>query len=366
MEPPSTTNPLDLFRAGKRSSWTENEKQQEMDLPTSVFQHAEASLETIPLSDQTTMSSVESGKGSGLTTTHGNTRYMQFRNQPERILYDILHILVCRHLHEPNQLLLMACSSKYIILCKNTFPRLDQCSLAIIERFDRTEHRMPWQESMIIDVACVNEKQFFVFTQYELMLYSLDSFEKLHAFNIFKDTCPYSSLDHPQRCLTEAVSDRRAFYIHLNEQSHRILSVVDCDTRNSMLRYDLNTMFPGAQQLVNFSVTADSIQFLVELPGSQYAVHVCSLGQSQSMKCEKLIRLSYADKSSQICPVYSPKFQKHHLVIDRRKKVLDLLSREKYLQSYPFVDDALGYTDDKNELIAVSKEGICSISLIAN
>ena len=261
----------------------------------------------------------------------------------------------------------MACSSKYIILCENTFPPLDQCSLTIIERFDRTEHRRPWPESMIIGVGCVNENQLFVFTQYQLMLYSMDSFEKLHVFSLFKDTCPSSSLEHHQRCITGTVSDRRAFYIRISEQSDRVLSTVDCDTWNLILRYDLNTIFPGVQQFVNFAVTADSIQFLVELPGSPYAVQVCSLDQSLSMKCEKLIRLFHADKPSQICSVYLPKFQKHRLVInDRSAKVLHLLSREKYLQSYAFVADALGYTADKNELIAFSNAGICSISLSAH
>ena len=278
-----------------------------------------------------------------------------------------LRILVCPYQYECNQLLLMACSCDNILLCKNKLPKLDRCSLTIIERFNRTEHQIPWQDHFIISLGFINKVQFFTFTQYQLFLYSVDSLAKLHSFSLFKNNYTSSISGQLQYCLAGTVYDQRAFYIHFNGQSHRVLSVVDCETWDPIRHFNLTEMFPDVQQFVYMAMTDDSIQFPIELNDSQYAVQVCSLDRSLSMQGERQIRLSYADKPSRICSVYFPNCRKRLLVInDPSAKVIHLLSREKYLQSYPLIAHALCYVGDNHELVLASDVDIGSISLHAN
>ncbi len=118
---------------------------------------------------------------------------------------------------------------------------------------------------------------------------------------------------------------------------------------------DLTILYPEVARFIHLSVTDKVFYYLVQMNDLTYAVvtqdvpPVILNGAKQPLT----IYSSYNEKSQQpLCFINDPLIDTLHIV-----------TKDRYLQSYPLTAYAIYYFAEKNELMIVSKNSISSINL---
>lgn len=253
----------------------------------------------------------------------------------------------------------MAATADYILLGKSQSIRFDQRSLTIIEREECAERLLPWEDKSMVAMGFIDQDRFYVFSEDQLIIYSAKTSKLVHTYSL-----PLKDTDYPFSCITGAIDHDHIYYIHRNDHGHWILSIVDRTDLGWIRDYDLTKLFPEVQRFVYLAIDDQTIEFLVELHGSRYAVQFCALGSVGSLIPKALIRLVYAEKPSSLCSIFVPTLKNSFIVVnDPAGRILHLLTHDKYLQSYPQMAFAICYVQSRTELLLATSIDICSINL---
>jgi len=259
----------------------------------------------------------------------------------------------------------MTCNQDYISIYKRPLNRIDRWYLGIIERFNGTEHSLDWPDGLIISIGFIAENNLYIFTPYDFIIYSLDSFSKINSWLLSNNDNHHLEYNHFQ-CGT--VHDKYIYHIFLTNKSYWILSIFDLETINHLYDYNLTNTFPNVKRFIYIYIINKTICFLVEMDGLKYGVIFCSNNNNNNnqlkLEIKILIPLSYADNPLTICSIYIHHIENYIFFInDPSAKVIHILTNEKYLQSYSIIAYTLCYIEENHELILTSNDGIYSINI---
>jgi hypothetical protein len=268
---------------------------------------------------------------------------------------------------ERNKFLLMTCNTQYIILFKSQIKRLDRWDFGAIERRSHIEHNLDWHDGLIISMGYMGNNIIYMFTEREFFMYSLNNFRKIktlilaHGNDDGSETSshPY---DEPQRAIGTAY-DKYMYHIYLNRKSNWILSRNLIDTLARVGNYDLTLRFPEVQRFIHICVNDQTINFLVQMNDSSYAVVFCSLNDCVPFPMPPII-LYKAQHPLTIYSAFIKPLKKYFFFInDPSIDIMHILTQEGYLQSYSVNAHAISYIADSQELMVVTNNSISSINL---
>jgi hypothetical protein len=272
-------------------------------------------------------------------------------------------ILVCQYQHERNIFLLMTCNIDHIIIFKSHLNRSDQWCLSLINRFNQTEYNLNWTDGLIVSMGFIDKNNIYIFTERDFLIYSVNPFSKQDSF-VLSHTDNNSSGCYDLQSGIGTVDKKYIYHIHLNSKCHWILSIIELEKINYLDHYDLTERFPDIKRFIHICINDKTINFLVEMDGSQYAVMFCLINTPTSIELKGLIKLSYAGNPLTICSVFMDYLKKYLFFInDPADKIIHILTHEKYLQSYSLIAYALCYIEETHELIITSTDAVCSINL---
>ncbi len=270
--------------------------------------------------------------------------------------------LVTSYQYERNTSLLMTCNENYIIIFQSQSDRLTRWSSIMIERSNPKERDLKWHNLLIKSIGFIDINRIYLFTDREFIIYSSNLSSKLHSCILLTDNNHNTEYKDIQRGFNGIVHDKYIYHIYLNIECHWILSILEVETINHICDHDLTDIFPDIKRFIHICITDRTINFLVKMESSQYAVMFCSINTKIELK--KRILLSYAENPLTICPVYIYYIKKYIFFInDPSTKIIHLLSNEKYLQSYSIIAYTLCYVEENKELILTSNNGIYSINI---
>ena len=256
----------------------------------------------------------------------------------------------------------MTANADYIVLGKSQSVRLDRRILTVIDRSNHKEHLLRWKDVFIVSIGFLDREKFYLFTEQHLITFSLDSFAQSNSFPL-----PVKQMTHSFSCVTGLVHGNHLYYIHRNDQSRWILSMVDYGRFAWIRDYDLTEIFPDVERYINLSIDGQTLQFLVELQGSRYFVNFAAFDPFGALKSKGCVLLIYAMKPSGICTISVPTSKKSLIVVnDSSAGIFHLLTTERYLQSYQFQSFAICHVAKRNELLVASTTDICSINLLTH
>jgi len=258
----------------------------------------------------------------------------------------------------------MTCNEKCIIIFQSQSDRLIRWYSIIIERSNPTERDSKWHNLLIKSIGFIDINRIYLFTDREFIIYSSDLSSKLRSCILLTDNNHNSEYKDIQRGLNGIVHDKYIYHIYLNIECHWILSIFDVETINHICDRDLTEIFPDIKRFIHICITDRTINFLVKMESSHYAVMFCSNTINSKIELKRTILLSYAENPLTICPVYIHYIQKYiFFVNDPSIKIIHILSNEKYLQSYSIIAYTLCYIEENHELILTSNDGIYSINI---
>jgi hypothetical protein len=268
-------------------------------------------------------------------------------------------ILVCDH-HDVNQpLMSMVCNEDYIVLVKREV-HSHRCTLSIVKRLDGTDHSFEYADGYLVSVGFLHRTSIFLLSQYTCYAYALDPFDQRESFPL--------ALDHDsqrQGITVGTVFDEYLYQVHSNGEAFRwTLSVVNCLTGEPIYVRDLTQDKPDIRHVQHIVRDAASIALLVTLVDSHCVVLFYSTTGPSFMEPASCVPLSNAEKPLSICPVFIHSIRTHVLFAnDPAARRIHLLTRDRYLQSWPLVAHALGYIHETHELLFITDDDVRSIDL---
>lgn len=261
----------------------------------------------------------------------------------------------------------MTCNAHFIVLFKSQRNRLDRWHLGAIERGSHNEHSLDWHDGLIISMGYIGNDQIYMFTEREIFLYSITQHRKLDSRILPRgndDGIEISHFPNEYQRGIGTVFRKYAYHIYSNRNSHWTLS------KNNLLEnfshvhdYDLTRMFPDVSRFIHLSVNEKTIQFLVQMEDSSYAVVFCSTNDCIINDSMVPVTLIGAKQPLTIYSAYISSIKREVFFInDPSIDILHLITLEKYLHSYPVLAHAICYVADKDELMIVTNNSICSVN----
>jgi hypothetical protein len=325
---------------------------------------------TLTSSMQRSVISTNDGKDQTLTLNPGKNEFNCLISNFYMISHKFLFLfsLVSLYQHERNILLLMACNAQYIILFKSQLNRLDRWHLGVIERRTHIEHSLDWHDGLIISMGYIEKNLIYIFTEREVFIYSVNQRRKLDSRILPRGNDDGSDLNNlsdneSQRGIGTAY-DKYIYHIYLNRNSRWTLSKTLLEKLVHVCDYDLTRLFPDVERFIHLCINDKTMNFLVQMNDSSYAVVFCSTDDCITYAHLPPIILPNAHKPLTISSAYIKYFNNYIFFInDPSNNMLHILSPKAYLQSYSMPVHAMCYVADKHELLIVTNNSISSINL---
>ena len=253
----------------------------------------------------------------------------------------------------------MICDGKSIVLLRSQSERLQRWRSIVYERSKLDQPVSKWHNFVFKSLGFIDQNRIYIFTDREFLVYSTDFSSKLYSCILLNNQNYNSHCDNIHLGYGGTVYGNFIYHIYQNLDQHWILSVLTLDTIHHVADHNLSMLLPGLTRVIQLSINARLISFLVLIDNSQYAVMFCNHDSSTKIQLKKFIYLSYAENPRSICSIGHDIY----LVNDPSAKVLHLLNSEKYLQSYSLTAHCLYYMEENNEIVFVANDGIYSISI---
>lgn len=262
---------------------------------------------------------------------------------------------------------LVACTTNYIVRFKSQLNRLDRWQLGVIERRIHKQYPLDWHDGLIISMGPVASDSIYMFTEREVFIYSVVERRRLHSRIL-----PTGSDDRPevnshryyepQRGIG-TVHDKYVYHIYLNRNYHWKLAKYVRETFSSIGEYDLTDEFPEVTRFLHVCANEKTINLLVQMNDSSYAVVFCSTVDFKRSNKLSPITLSNTEQPLTICSAWISCIRQYVLFVnDPSNDILHILTTEQYLCSYPINCHAICYVADNDELIIVTNKSITSIN----
>ena len=273
--------------------------------------------------------------------------------------------LVAPYQHEQKTLLTMICNQQRIILLRNQMDRLQRWYSIIYERSNPPIQLVSeWHTFPFKSIGFTDHNQIYIFTDREFLIYSIDLSSRLHSCILLNDQNYHAYCHNIDLGYGGTVYGNRIYHIYRTLDQHWILSVLEFPTTTHLIDHDLTLILPSLTRIVNLSINARLISFLVLINEYKYAVLFCTHDTSLKIHLKKLIHLSYEQNPRSICSIYCPSMNKDiYFINDPSAKIIHLLTADKYLQSYTLMAHALYYIEQNDELLFVANDGIYSIAI---
>ncbi|CAF0939958.1 unnamed protein product [Adineta ricciae] len=269
---------------------------------------------------------------------------------------------------EDNHFLLMTCTTNDIILFKCQCNRLDRWRLDLIERRTHSTAKLEWHDGLIISMGSIDKQQIYMFTE-----------KGFHTFYIRSDRRGISrilprgnddgsdignySYNSPERGIG-LVHEKHMYHIFLNRKSRWTLSQYLLDTVAHLYNYDLAALFPDVERFIQFCITDRTMNFLVQLSDSSYAVVFCSANDCSVNDSLRPVILPNAHQPLTICPVFiSARNEYHFYINDPSTDTLHVINTDGYLYHHQVKAYAICYVRESQELLIVTENSICSIDI---
>ncbi|CAF1132470.1 unnamed protein product [Adineta ricciae] len=269
---------------------------------------------------------------------------------------------------EDNHFLLMTCTTNDIILFKCQCNRLDRWRLDLIERRTHSTAKLEWHDGLIISMGSIDKQQIYMFTE-----------KAFHTFYIRSDRRGISrilprgnddgsdignySYSSPERGIG-IVHEKHMYHIFLNRKSRWTLSKNLLDTVAHLYNYDLALLFPDVERFIQFCITDRTMNFLVQLSNSSYAVVFCSANECSVIDSLQPIILPNAHQPLTICPVFISSINEYHFYInDPSTDTLHVINTDRYLYQHQVKAYAICYVRENQELLIVTENSISSIDI---
>jgi hypothetical protein len=263
----------------------------------------------------------------------------------------------------------MACSAQYIVLFKSQWNRLDRWQLGAIERRHHNGHSLDWHDGLIISMGYIDKKNsIYMFTERDISIYSLFHRRKVRSHMLPRGNDDGSEINNvsyneSQRGIG-TVYDESIYHIYLNRNARWTLSKNSYDTYSHIHDKDLTRIFPDVERFIHLCVNDKTINFLVQMNDSSYAVVFCSKTDYTTNEYRSPIILPHAQKPLTISSAYITCLHRYLFFInDPSIDTLHILTTEEYLESCFITAHALCYVADKHELMVVTDSSISSINL---
>ncbi|CAF0992135.1 unnamed protein product [Adineta steineri] len=287
-------------------------------------------------------------------------------NSPFKILNSIP---VLEYYIEPNYHLLMTCNAEFIVLYKSQITRLDRWRLDAIQRGSHNSYVLDWHDGLIISMGLIEKNTIYMFTEHEFFMYSITSGRKIDARMLPRGTDDGSNINsvpynNSQRGIGAVYGDFM-YHIYLNHHSQWTLSKTILDKLARTPSYNLTTIFPDVERFIHFCVNAKTINFLVQMNDSSYAVVFCSVKNCNSNEYRStVVTLLHAQQPLTICSAYIRCQDKYIFYInDPSIDILHAIDIENYLYASQILAHAICYVENKEELMIVTNNSICSINV---
>ncbi|CAF1086950.1 unnamed protein product [Adineta steineri] len=278
-------------------------------------------------------------------------------------------IPVLEYYIEPNYHLLMTCNAEYIVLYKSQITRLDRWRLDAIQRGSHNSCILDWHDGLIISMGLIEKNTIYMFTEHEFFMYSITSGRKIDARMLPRGTDDGSNINsvpynNSQRGIGAVYGDFM-YHIYLNHHSQWTLSKTILDKLARTPSYNLTTIFPDVERFIHFCVNAKTINFLVQMNDSSYAVVFCSVKNCNSNEYRStVVTLLHAQQPLTICSAFIRCQDKYIFYInDPSIDILHAIDIENYLYASQILAHAICYEENKEELMVVTNNSICSINV---
>ncbi|UJR22037.1 hypothetical protein I4U23_025105 [Adineta vaga] len=269
---------------------------------------------------------------------------------------------------EDNRFLLMTCAGQDIVLFKCQRNQLHRWSFAKIERYTHDVRELPWHEGLIISMGSIDKFTIYMFTEREFLTYFVRPGRRGISRILPRGNDDGSDLNNYSYNFSQrgigTVYDKHMYHLYLNRNCHWTLSTYLLKTVANLYDYDLNIVFPDVERFIQFCVNEKTIHFLVQMWDSSYAVVFCSVNNCNTNDCSSPVILTGAHEPLTICCVPNRSTNQYHFYInDPVINVLHVIDSDRYLYKHSIKAHAICYVSDRNELMVVTENSICSINI---
>ena len=283
---------------------------------------------------------------------------------------DVL-LSVSLYQYQQNTFLLMACSARHIVLFKSELKRVDRWHLGSIERGTGVQHNLTWHEGLIISMGYIGSNIIYMFTEREFLQYSIVRGRVLNSRILPRGSeeraetasHPY---DEPQRGIG-TIHDGFVYHIYLNQNDQWTLSKSTLDTLSLTMTYNLTELFPDVQRFIHICANVRTLNFLVQLEDSSYALAFRSLNSCTPIEGMPTVPLPQAMNPLTVCSIWIECLKRHvYFINDPSAETLHILDGHQYLLGYSVAAYAICVVEEKQDLMVLTAQSICSMDLPVN
>ena len=291
---------------------------------------------------------------------HGDTLILRF-----------ILSLVSLYQYQENTFLLMACSARYIIIFKSELKRVDRWQLGSIERGSEVQHGLTWHEGLIISMGFIGLNKIYMFTEREFLQYSIIQGRVLDSRILPRGSDESSQTtshpyDEPQRGIG-TIHEGLVYHIYLNQNDQWTLYKSTLEKLALTMSYNLTVLFPDVQRFVHICANSRTLNFLVQLEDSSYALAFRSLNACTPIEGMPPVHLPQAVNPRTVCSTLIDCLKRDvYFINDPLAETLHILDNHHYLLGYSVAAYAICAVEEKQELMVLTTQSICSMDLRGN